>query len=107
MKPPTQSKITARTVEALRILQERQPRSHAYFAELFWPGNDMHARYSNAGTHGARRGAGAWLSSGSYLAKLEKRGLIHRRRYGDSSSRPIATLTAEGARILKESRESR
>jgi hypothetical protein len=101
-KNTAQTKITPRTIEALRILRDIKPQTAAQFAELFWPGNDMHTRHSNCGTHGARRGAGAWLAAGSYLGALERRGLIYKRHITTSHEHPIATLRQAGSDALRE-----
>lgn len=71
-------KPSKRTIEALLILRDKKPQSFAEFAQLFWPDNFMHRRHTNCGTHGSRRGAGAWLAAGSYIAKLEKKGLVQK-----------------------------
>lgn len=90
-----------RTIEALLILRDKKPQSFAQFAELFWPGNLMHRRHSNCGTHGSRRGAGAWLSAGSYVAKLERAGLV-RRSYSafGTEKMGIAYLSNAGHEVL-------
>lgn len=104
-KPPAVKpfKPSARMVEALKILRDKKPKSHSYFARLYWPDNLMHKRTSNAGNHGSRRGAGAWLSAGSYLGKLKKRGLVSR-NYSDSAIEyfGIATLTQAGHELLEK-----
>lgn len=62
--------VTKRTYEALAILrasQGSQPAlTAAWFALKFWPGHPMHERVKRNGV----RGCGAWLSAGSFLAKL-------------------------------------
>lgn len=100
-KAPQKTSITPRTLEALRILRDEKPHTDSGFAELFWPDSMMHTKHSAAGTHGSRRGAGAWLCSGSYLAKLQKRGLIFKRHpTTDPHLWPIATLTEAGEDVL-------
>lgn len=71
-------KPSKRTIEALIILRDKKPQSFAQFAKLFWPENLMHRRHTNCGTHGSRRGAGAWFAAGSYIAKLERAGLVRK-----------------------------
>jgi len=96
-------RITPRTLAALKILRDQQPHTDAGFAQLFWPQSNMHLKHSNAGTHGTRRGAGAWLCSGSYLSKLEKRGLVVKRHPAlDPHRHPIATLTPRGETVLNQ-----
>ncbi len=97
------TKITPRTIEALQILRDKKPKSASGFARLFWPGYNMHVKGSNAGTHGSRRGNGAWLCAGSYLAKLERRGLV-RKQYDPTSIDlfGIASLTNAGEDALRE-----
>ena len=46
------------------------------FAKEMWPDSLMHQRVSNQG-HGAHRGKAAWLCGGSYLRKLENKGLVY------------------------------
>lgn len=96
-----QTKVTPRTIEALRILRDDKPHTDAKFAELFWSVSDMHIRHTKAGNYGVRVGAGAWLCSGAYLAKLQKRGLIWKRHpTSDPHLWPIAALTQAGYDIL-------
>ena len=45
--------------------------------ELFWPDSPEHRKVYNIG-NGAHRGVGMWLAAGSYLHRLEKKGLVER-----------------------------
>lgn len=102
-KTKRESKPSKRLIEALLILRDRKPKSYSDFAELFWHDNPMHQRSSNAGTHGSRRGAGAWLAAGSYLGKLSKSGIVMSHlRQSSIEYLGIASLTAKGDAILKE-----
>ena len=92
-----------RTQEALIILRDKRPQSYGQFAQLFWPDSDMHGRFTNCG-NGARRGAGAFLCAGSFLGKLERKGLIFKRRYGSPRGQSIAILTEAAVKILEANR---
>ena len=93
-----------RTLEALLILRDKKPKTAEDFARLFWPDSEMHQRVYAAGQHGSRRGCGA-LTGGSFLSKLEKRGLISKhfdwadpaslRQYG------VASLTEAGREYIE------
>lgn len=94
-------KPSKRTIEALLILRDKKPQSFAQFALLFWPDNLMHRRHTNCGTHGSRRGAGAWLAAGSYLGKLERAGFIKKCDYPHQLEQfGIAYLRNAGHEVL-------
>lgn len=84
-----------RTIEALRLIDERKPGTYREFAKWFWPNSDMHTNHSNCG-NGGRIGAGAFLCAGSFLGKLERRGLIRKNRDRIGTTEPIAYLTSKG-----------
>ena len=68
--------LTEKTIAALQILAEHdQGLTAANFARLRWKDSIAWKRSYNTG-NGATRGKGMWLSAGSYLAKLKKRGLV-------------------------------
>jgi hypothetical protein len=74
------------TIKALRIIADLPDfiMTASEFAQFMWPDSPGWTKVSNCGTHGARRGCGMWRAGGSFLAKLEKRGLIwqiRERRY--------------------------
>lgn len=72
--------ISKIALKALVFINEGNSRfSFRRFAEHLWPDSLMHRRSYNTG-HGACRGKGAWLAAGSYVARLEKMGLV--RQYG-------------------------
>ena len=103
-KSKRERRPSQRLIEALLILRDRKPKTHAAFALLYWPDNHMHTRRSNAGASGtARHGNGAWLAAGSYLGKLRKRGIVTT-HLSELSIRHlgIASLTAKGDAILAE-----
>lgn len=64
-----------RTLDALIIIRDNPKIDPRTFAGKFWPDALMHERRSRGG-HGAQKGKGAWLAAGSFVAKLEKRGLV-------------------------------
>jgi len=69
--------ITEKTYRALDILNEREwdkPITARDFALKMWPDGKWKKMY-NVG-NGATSGVGMWLSAGSYLSKLKKRGLV-------------------------------
>lgn len=70
--------MTARQFEALKILHKTtydNPIRAREFAKKFWPDHNMHVKVLNTG-NGACSGKAAWLSAGSYLAKLRKLGWV-------------------------------
>lgn len=71
-------KPTKRTIDALTILADfgaEHAISASWFAQKFWPGHIMHVQVTNQG-NGACAGKKAWLQAGSYLRKLENKGLV-------------------------------
>ena len=90
----------SRTLEALELIKNREPKSFRQFAEWFWPGNLMHTRVTNCG-NGARQGAGSFLCAGSFLGRLNKKGLIFIDRGRIGTTEPIAILTDKGEQALK------
>jgi len=61
--------------KALAVIKDKPGIKSKQFAELMWPGSDMHKKVSNQG-NGACKGKAAWLCGGSYLGKLRAAGLI-------------------------------
>lgn len=70
--------ITKTCLKALIILKDTsylKPMRPGLFALKMWPESDMHTKVKNTG-NGATTGKGAWLCGGSYLSKLQKKGLV-------------------------------
>lgn len=71
--------ISKTCLKALKILKDTdyfKPMRPGQFALKMWPDSDMHTKVKNTG-NGATTGKGAWLCGGSYLSKLQKKGLVH------------------------------
>ena len=92
-------KLTAFQLRALNYLSTVEKISPAVFAEKMWPESNMHTRYSNQG-HGACRGKAAWLSGGSYLSKLQKKGWV--RWVSEFGKNTLYAITQKGRRVLRE-----
>ena len=112
-------KITEKTIRALRIVRDFAKRqeskgrkwpwsgiSASWFGDEMWPDSPAKMRSYNIGAHGATRGKGLWLCAGSYLRKLEARGLVSSEmgRYYDGTYSYTYHwhLTEEGKAVLKE-----
>lgn len=91
-----------RTIEALYLIKNRNPRSYRQFAQWFWPDSKMHSNLTNCG-NGIRRGAGAWFCAGSFLGKLERQGLIKKSR-NEGFPKSIAFITPKGFELMKKER---
>lgn len=93
-----------RTYEALIILRDKKPKTAEDFSRMFWPDSVMHQRHYSAGPHGTRRGCGS-LTGGSFLSKLQKRGLIWKHfDWSDPSSLRqygVASLTEAGREYIE------
>ena len=111
-------RITEKTIRALGIIrdfakkQESQGRKWPWsgiyasaFGAAMWPDSRSAKRYYRGG-HGVARGKGLWLCAGSYLWKLEARGLVSSQmeRYFDGKCDYTYHwhLTKEGKAVLKE-----
>ncbi len=68
--------MTEATRKALTILSERINIWPSLFAEKMWPDSPGWKRCINTGPNGATYGKGMWLAAGSYLRRLEKKGLV-------------------------------
>ena len=91
-------KLTKKTIQALRILDVEYGRelSAGQFASLMWPNSPAWRKVSNTG-NGATSGKGMWLSAGSYLAKLKKRGLVVSTIHGSTQ---VWRISSEGRKAL-------
>ncbi len=92
--------ITENQKKALIFLQHTgfdKPMAAREFALKMWPKSNMHTTSKNQG-NGATRGKAAWLCGGSYLAKLQKKGLVSNRSY--SKTHYGYFITAEGLNIV-------
>lgn len=83
---------------AILVLGDHNDISARGFALAMWPDNYMHERHITGGT-GIQRGKGAWLSAGSYLAKMAKRGWVGR---AGRSTADGYVLTQEGRELYRE-----
>ncbi len=92
-------KLTAFQLKALNYLSTVEKTTPKAFAEKMWPESNMHSRYSNQG-HGACRGKAAWLSGGSYLSKLQKKGWV--RWVLEFRESTVYAITQEGRKVLRE-----
>ncbi len=92
-------KLTDFQIKALNYLSTVETTSPRVFAENMWPESNMHSRSSNQG-HGACRGKAAWLSGGSYLSKLQKKGWV--RWALEFGKNTLYAITQEGRRVLRE-----
>lgn len=100
-------RLTDPQYKALTVLSDRKdPVRARAFAEFMWPDNTMHTKTSNQG-RGACHGKAAWLSGGSYLGKLKKKGWV--REEFDYFLKEFTgyKLTEEGRRILAQENEIR
>jgi hypothetical protein len=67
-------------IRAIEILKEHPEGLTAkHFGLLMWPDNPKHKKVSNIG-NGATHGVGMWFAAGSYLSRLEKRGVVRKGR---------------------------
>ena len=84
------------TQRALKIVLDNvaERMTASEFAVLMWPDSPCWRRVTRCG-RGSHAGKGMWLAAGSFLRKLEKRGLIYR---CDNHSR----LTEAGKVMLKD-----
>lgn len=76
-KKPKARELTESQNKALQILKDTtatKSMKAAEFARKMWPDSRMHQKVSNQG-NGATKGKAAWLTGGSYLRKLENKGL--------------------------------
>ena len=98
--------LTAKQIEALTIVRDYQRRWNyepippKIFARKMWPDSPAWQYSYNTGLHGACRGKGMWLSAGSWLAKLEKKGLVFWHRDDDDWYEGYS-LTRLGEKALK------
>lgn len=92
--------ITEKTYKALCIVRDCPNVRAKGFARLMWPDSPAQNRSSNGG-NGNQQGKGLWLSAGSYLAKLKKRGLVGR---GEDTWSHI--LTEKGREAITEYEKS-
>ena len=94
---------TDKTLAALLIIRDRKPATAEDFARLLWPDSVMHLRNYAAGAKGSRRGCGP-LTGGSFLSKLQKRGLVTKHfAWADPASRceyGVASLTNMGQEYI-------
>ena len=96
---PKNSSLTPSQQKALEILRGTSfsnAMTMRRFAEAMWPQSIMHTSVKNTG-NGATSGKAAWLVAGSYLAKLQKLGLV--RKTIDSAT--MVYLTNEGRKRLE------
>jgi hypothetical protein len=89
-------KVTDTMIKALKIVRDHKDLRATSFALTMWPESPMHNKVSNTG-NGACKGKASWLCGGSYLKKLEKKGLIRCRIMDDKY-----TLTEIGKEILNK-----
>ena len=85
-----------RALDFLKNTSDQRPMTARRFAELMWPGSNMHTSSKNQG-NGATRGKAAWLCGGSYLGKLRKMDLV------SNFSSPGYYITSKGLEKLNES----
>jgi len=90
-------KLTAFQVKALNYLSTVERTTPRVFAEKMWPDSNMHSRSSNQG-NGSCRGKAAWLSGGSYLRKLEKKGWV--RWVVEFGHGTLYAINQEGRKVL-------
>lgn len=91
--------MSEKTKKALRILIDNPDIAAMKFAELMWGDSKKWNKSYNTG-NGATRGKGMWLCAGSYLAKLQNRGLVYRDFSGGHST---FRVSAKGKSFLAES----
>lgn len=88
-------------LKALSWIRDNKGVKPMKFAKHMWPNSGGYTRYYNQG-NGACSGKGMWLTAGSYVGKLKKKGLV--RNYFD----PLMpynsgwALTSKGKEFLKE-----
>jgi len=95
---PRRTVMTPKAHEALSILSAAGKRgmSSTEFAGHMWPDAHGWKKVSRAGAYNAaRRGCGMWRAAGSWLWKLERKGLVWCRG-------GVWTITISGAEALKE-----
>ena len=98
-------KITPKTRRALEVLADANDPLHGMtantFAAQYYSGTEneyLLSAISNQG-EGACAGKKAWLCAGSYLARLAKQGLVHRRFTRDGKA--LFSITEKGREALK------
>lgn len=100
METNNKIKPTKRMLEALTILDGtgfQHGMSAAQFALKFWPDHLMHVQVTNQG-NGACAGKKGWLQAGSYLRKLQNKGLLK------TTLRQGFYITQQGRDVLKENK---
>ena len=88
--------VTEKTLQALKTLDGNVMTAQD-FGKKMWKESPALEKSYNIG-NGAHRGVGLWLSAGSYLAKLCRRGLVRR----DLNHLNFFMLTGEGRRVLEK-----
>ena len=98
--------------KALTFLQNAQPATALQVAEYLWPDSPSHKHWSFAGTGAGngiapvpRKGVGAWLCAGRYMAKLCKKGWVDF-DIGPSGGR-LYRLSPEGRSALEAAKKGR
>ena len=88
-------KITEKTIQALKIIEEHGPIKPREFAGFMWPDSDRWTNRTKCGPHGVTKGGGMNLAGGGLLGKLRNRGLVYWSEAGHS-------LTRLGRETLRE-----
>lgn len=88
------------TIKALQILSDKPYLTAKWFAQEMWPDSEKWKRSHNTGNGGCR-GKGMWLAAGSFLAKLQKQGLVWV-DFSNTAHHKTFCLSHKGNEILKE-----
>lgn len=103
--------LTKFQVKALTIIRDNEGIRARSLSEKLWPDSPAHKRSYKGGANSSCTGKGAWLSAGSYVGRLMKKGwvrihLIYTHRYGRwGHYNDGYEITAEGKRVLTEAEE--
>ena len=104
------TKLTEFQAKVLTKIHDEPGIAARELSEYLWPDSIAHRRVYNTGTNGACRGKGAWLTAGSHVGKLIKKGWARHRNTGYWNNKRKKTeyyfsgydLTRAGKDVLAE-----
>lgn len=70
--------LSPKARQALQIVRDHGPIQPREFARKMWPSSEGWKRHHNCGPNGSHQGGGMYLTGGSYLGKLRRKGWVQR-----------------------------